>query len=57
MEAQTKTGKRVEAESERLAEARERKVPWKNGDCAKKTWERGKRCRKQLGNLSVKPCR
>jgi hypothetical protein len=21
------------------------------------TWERGKRCRKQLGNLSVKPCR
>jgi hypothetical protein len=29
----------------------------RKGDRAKETWERGKRCRKQLGNLSVKPCR
>jgi hypothetical protein len=24
--------------------------------CARKAWERGTRCRKQLGNLSLKPC-
>ena len=25
-------------------------------DCAKKTWEGRKRCKKQLGNLSLEPC-
>jgi hypothetical protein len=29
----------------------------RKGDRAKQAWERRKRCRKQLGNLSVKPCR
>jgi hypothetical protein len=31
--------------------------PGLNGDRAKQAWERRKRCRKHVGNLSVKPCR
>jgi hypothetical protein len=29
----------------------------RKGDRAKQAWERRKRCRKHVGNLSVKPCR